>query len=262
MRWLDGVRPSAVQDHPVSRRHHLEVCREAAGYRVCEDGKDLGLSPDAETAGALVERRLHELAFGALGECTKVHAGCATWRGRRFLVVGHTRAGKTTLMTRLLVDGFSVEGDEMVLVRDGSVIAYPRRFGIRRRTLSLVPQVAALVPHLSPPTDADEPDGHQILALDPSQLGLPWRIESGPVDVVFLLHGRHAGPTSAQPCAGDVVVQTVMAQSNPGSLGRAAWVRDICAIVRRARGYLITIGDLDSAVSTVRQCIESGAAHE
>ncbi|PYM15009.1 MAG: hypothetical protein DMD81_16260 [Candidatus Rokuibacteriota bacterium] len=186
MRWLDGVRPSAVQDHPVSRRHHLDVCREAAGYRVCEDGKDLGLSPDAETAGALVERRLHELAFGALGECTKVHAGCATWRGRRFLVVGHTRAGKTTLMTRLLVDGFSVEGDEMVLVRDGSVIAYPRRFGIRRRTLSLVPQVAALVPHLSPPTDADEPDGYQILALDPSQLGLPWRIESGPVDVVFL----------------------------------------------------------------------------
>lgn len=261
MRWLDGVRTSAVQDYPVFQRHRLEVHREAAGYRVREDGADRGLIPDPDEAGALVERRLHELAFGALAGCTKIHAGCATWQGRRFLVVGKGRAGKTTLMTRLLVEGFSVEGDEMVLVRDGRVVAYPRRFGIRRRTLSLVPEVGALAPHLSAPPDSDEPDGYQILALDPSQLGLPWSIGSGPVDVLFLLDGRHAGPTRASACPDHVMAQGVMSQSNPPGTGRAAWVRDVCAVVRGASGYLLTLGDLDSAVSTVRQCLEAPAGH-
>ena len=259
VRWLDGVRPNAVQDHPVSRRHRLEVHREDGGYRVLEDGADHGLITGLEEAGALVERRLHELAFGALAEYTKIHAGCATWRGRRFLVVGHGRAGKTTLMTRLLVDGFSVEGDEMVLVRNGCVVAYPRRFGIRRRTLDLVPQVGVLAPHLSGALAANEPDGYQILALDPSQLGLPWRIGSGPAEVLLLLDGRHAGPTEARACPDHLMVRGVIAQSSPPSTGRAAWVRDVCTVVRGAASYWLTLGDLDSAVSVVRQCAEAPA---
>jgi hypothetical protein len=257
MRWLDRVRPSALQDYAISRRHRVEVRGEAGGYRVREDGEDRGLIADPDEAGALVERRLHELAFGALADCTKVHAGCATWRGRRFLVVGHGRAGKTTLMTRLLVDGFGVEGDEMVLVSDGRAVAYPRRFGIRRRTLGLVPRLGALAPHLAGAPDSDEPDGYQILALDPSQLGLSWRIGCGPVDVLFLLDGRHAAPTRALGCPAHAMVQGVMAQSNPPSGGRAAWVRDVCSLVRGAAGYRLTLGDLDSAASTVRQCLEA-----
>jgi hypothetical protein len=260
VRWLDGVRPSAVQDHPISRRYRFEVRGEAGGYRVLEDGEDHGVIAGLEHAGALVERRLHELAFRALAECTKIHAGSATWRNRRFLVVGQGRAGKTTLMTRLLVEGFSVEGDEMVLIRDGRAVAYPRRFGIRRRTLGLVPQVGALAPYSSDTPESDEPDGYQILALDPSQLGLPWRIGSGPVDMLLLLDGRHAGPTEARACPDHIMVRGVMAQSNPPSTGRAAWVRDVCTVVRGAASYLLTLGDLDSAVAIVRQCAEAPAA--
>lgn len=82
-RWLDGVGPSAAQDHPVSRRHRFQVRHEAGGYRVREDGADRALRPSPEAAAALVEQRIHELAFAALADYTKVHAGCATWRGRR-----------------------------------------------------------------------------------------------------------------------------------------------------------------------------------
>jgi hypothetical protein len=260
VRWLDGVRPSAVQDYPVSRRYRFEVRGEADGYRVIEEGEDHGVVGGLAEAGALVERRLHELAFGALADCTKIHAGCATWRNRRFLVVGQGRAGKTTLMTRLLVEGFTVEGDEMVLIRDGRAVAYPRRFGIRRRTLRLVPQVGALAPYLSDVPEPDEPDGYQILALDPSQLGLPWRIGSGPVDVLLLLEGRHAGPTLVRACPDHAMVRGVMAQSTAPSRGRAAWVRDVCMVVRGAASFLLTLGDLDSAVSVVRKCAEAPAA--
>ena len=258
-RWLDGVLPSAVQDHPVSRRHRLDVREDAGGYRVREDGEDRGVLGSPEDAAALVERRLHELAFEAVAGCTKIHAGCATWEGRRFLVVGHGRAGKTTLMTRLLVDGFAVEGDEMVLVRDGQVVAYPRRFGIRRRTLGLVPQVGALVPEIARAPIPDEPDGYQIMSLDPSQLGLSWRIGTGPVDVLLLLEGRHPEPTAARSCPDQLMVQSVMAQSEPPSTGPATWVRDVCALVRGAAKYLVILGDLDSAVAVVRQCVTAPA---
>jgi hypothetical protein len=256
VQWLDRVRSSAEQDHPVSRRHRLEVQGEAGGYRVREDGEDRGLRPDPQAAGALVEQRLHELAFDALADYTKVHAGCATWRDRRLLVVGHGRAGKSTLMARLLYEGFSVEGDEMVVVCGTRVVAYPRRFGIRRPTLELVPQLGALAPGLAGTPDPHGANGYHVLALDPAELGFPWRIRSGPVDHLFLLERRHEGPSRVDPCPSHVVIQRVMAQSTPPRGGAAAWVRDVCRIVASARCHALTLGDLDSAVAALERCLE------
>ncbi len=127
---LDRLMPSAVQDHPVTRRHSFHALGGGDRWRVSEDGCAPEIFPDVDQAVDFVNRRLHELALDALADYTKVHAGCGTWHGRRFLVVGDRGAGKTTLMTRLLFEGCGVEGDEMVLLRDGEAVAYPRRFGI------------------------------------------------------------------------------------------------------------------------------------
>jgi hypothetical protein len=256
---LDRIRTSAIQDHPVLHRHRLEVRREAEGYRVREDDGPGSVVADGEEAAALVERRLHELATEALADHTRVHAGVAVWHGRRFLVVGEPGAGKTTLMTRLLVEGCAVEGDEMVLIRDGRAVAYPRRFGIRRRTLKLVPEVGALAPELADAPGSDEPGGYHVLAFDPEQLGLTWRIGAGPIEVIFLL-ARHSGPTRLAPCTTPVVLRRLMAQSAGPRSGTAAWVRDLCTVVYGARAYELTMGDLDSAVSGVRQCLTSSPA--
>ena len=255
--WLDAVRSSAAQDYPVSRRYRIEVHRDADGFRVREDGSDRQLEPSLEGAGALVVQRIHELAFEAIADHTKVHAGSATWRGRRFLVVGAGRAGKSTLMTRLLYEGFAVEGDELVLLREGRAIAYPRRFGIRRPTLGLVPQLGALAPALAGTPEPLGASGFHVLALDPAQLGFAWHICPGPVDHVFLLDGLHEGPTRAADCATHVAMRRVMAQSTPPRRGPAAWVRDVSAAVARARCHTLALGDLDSAVAVLRQCLEA-----
>jgi hypothetical protein len=255
---LDRIRMSAIQDHPVLRRHRLHVRREADGYRVLEDDDGGSLVVDADEAGALVERRLHELAVDALADHTKLHAGTATWHGRRFLVVGGRGAGKTTLMTRLLFEGCSVEGDEMVLMRDGSAVAFPRRFGIRPRTLRLVPEVGALVPELRDAPGSDEPGGYHVLALDPDQLGLTWHIGTGPISVIFLVR-RHEGATRLTPCPTPVVLQRLMEQSVAPRGGTAAWIRDLSALVRGACAYELAIGDLDSVVAVVRQCLTHAA---
>jgi hypothetical protein len=258
--WLDRAGRSAVQDYPVSRRHRLEVRGGVDGYRVREDGRDRGVERTPAGAGAHLERRFHELAFAALADHTKVHAGSAVWRGRRFLVAGHGRAGKSTLMSRLLCGGVGVEGDEMVLLREGQAVAYPRRFGIRRPTLTLVPQLAVLAPEQARRPDPHGPDGYHVLALDPAALGLPWRIGWGPVDAVFFLERDPGQPSRVVPCPRYVMAQRLMAHSAPPSGGRAAWIRDVCATLERATCYTLQLGDLDSAVAAVQRCLEPRAA--
>ncbi len=248
--WLDTAAASATQSHPVSRRHRLEIARAEGGYRIREDGVEHHIAGTPEAAGEAVVGRLHALAFAAVADQTKVHAGCATWRGKRLLVVGPGRSGKSTLMTRLLYEGFSVHGDEMVLLKEGRATAYPRRFGIRQPTLRLVPQLAAAAPEHA---GAESTHGYHVLALDPGRLGFDWRIEPGPVDAVFFLEARHRGATALRPCPRYLMAQRMMSQSTPPNTGRRAWIRDVCEIVDHAECYTLALGDLDRAVAEIRR---------
>ena len=83
--------------------------------------------------------RMHELALAALPEFTRIHAGCATWGGRRFVAAGPPRSGKSTLMARLLYEGFHVHCDDLILLQGGEVLPYPRRFFLRRAGAALIP---------------------------------------------------------------------------------------------------------------------------
>ena len=78
---LDSLVQHASQTYPVSRCHRFEAWRMDNGYRLREDGKDLDPRPDARSAAEALFARMHELALEALPEFTKIHAGCASWRG-------------------------------------------------------------------------------------------------------------------------------------------------------------------------------------
>jgi hypothetical protein len=253
---IDGLRPSAVQDHEITRRYRLEILSERGGYRVREGNRAAEFEGELDAAVAFLDRRLHELAFDALAGFTKIHAGCGRWNECRFLVVGNKGAGKSTLMTRLLFENAcAVEGDEMVLVNDGQVVAYPRRFGIRRQTLQLIPDLSSLPINTLSDPGPDELGGFHVLALDPAQLGCAWHIRQGPAHFVFFMAARHMAPTRLTPCAPQMMAQRLLAQSAPPSGGSSQWIRDIGALVRNAATYELTIGDLDSAVACMRECI-------
>src|SRR5262245_24528703 len=219
---LDHLLQRAHQRHPVSRCHRFDVRRSADGYRIEEDGLAQGIESTPQSACYVLTSRIHALALAALPEFTKVHAGCATWQGRRLLAVGPPEAGKTTLMTRLVYEGFAVHGDELVLLRNGEALPYPRRFGVRAPTLRLIPQLAASRPGTI---------GAGSVVTDPADLGFDWVIEPAPVAAVFYLVPNHGGQTSLEPCPKHIMAQRIMSQSTSPDGGRRQWIRDVCAIL-------------------------------
>ena len=246
---LDRLVPRPTQSFPVSRRHRLEARRaEEGGYHLHENGQPRGRHPDVVATARTLFWRMHELALEALPEYTRIHAGCASWGGRRFVAAGSPGSGKSTLMARLLYEGLDVHSDELVLLRRGEALPYPRRFFLRPTTVALIPQL------VTSPGETFEWAGWEpgSLALDPSTLGLEWHIEPAPVDVVLLLELAGGGQTHLDPCPKHVMAERLMFQSSAPAGGPGEWARDVSAMLGGAQCFVLRSGNLEASVSAVK----------
>jgi hypothetical protein len=212
------------------------------GYRLGENGRDSETHTTARSAAEAVFRRMHELSLAALPEFIKIHAGCASRDGSRLLAVGPARAGKSTLITRLLYSGFDAHCDDVVLLLGRDVLPCPRRFSIRPPTLTLIPQLAGL---------ASGHDGGADIAFDPADLGFDWRVEPGPVDAVFFLQSAADGPTRLEPLPKFAMAARVMAQSNLPIGGARPWVSEICSMLDTADCYVLHWRGLEDSAAAV-----------
>ena len=244
---LDRLVQHAVQRFPVSRVHRLAVRRTDDGYHLALDDHEFDRRADAPSAADGLFWRMHDLALAALPDFTKVHAGCATWNGQRLLVVGPARAGKTTLMTRLLFEGFAVHCDDTVLLRRGEVLPFPRRFRVRSSAIPMLRQ-------LLPLTVRAMVNGG-LMAVDPTELGFAWEIDLAPVDAVFFLEPNHGGETRLESCPKHVMAQRIMGQSNMPAAGARDWVRDVVDTLDRAACHVLRSGDLEASVSAVKRAL-------
>jgi hypothetical protein len=251
---LDHFVQRASQQYPVSRWHRFEVERTTDGYRLGENGRAPDVRRDARSTAEALFYRMQDLSLDALPEFTKIHAGCADWRGQRLVAVGPGETGKTTLMTRLLYDGFAVHCDDIVLLRDGDVLPYPRRFRIRRQALPLLPQLATFAARMS--------DGEEHLLLDPLQLGFEWRIDSRPANAVFFREPIHGGMARLEECPKYSMAERIMSQSTLPGAGAGEWVKHISKLVEQAACYVVSVGNLETSVTVVKDGLSrSGTGH-
>jgi hypothetical protein len=247
---LDSQVQHASQNYPVSRYYRFEVQRMENGYRIREDAIDRPSQPDADAAAESLVARMYDLSMDALGEFTKIHGGCASLNGKRMVFSGPTRAGKTTLMTRLLYEGFAVYCDDIVLLSRGNVLPYPRRFWIRSQAVPLLPELATVAHRLRNTQDH--------LPLDPTEIGLEWHIDAAPVAAVFFLEPNHGSATELLPCPKYAMAKLIMSQSVVPSGGAQDWIRDVCAMLDKAESYVLRSGGLDPAVAAVKSVFEPG----
>ncbi len=99
-------------------------------YEIRKDGKISFTSDDLPNSIFHLQWHMHREALRDVAESIRIHAGCGELQGKRFLIIGDKGAGKTTLMVRLLFEGFRAISDELVLVRETKVMPFPRRFHI------------------------------------------------------------------------------------------------------------------------------------
>lgn len=245
---LAFIIPAAKQDLPLIGTHRYEVRRSGERYEIAEDGVGVDHERCPEFVMHWISRRTKRIALETWGDSVMVHGGLGLHRGRRFLLAGARFAGKTTLMARLLYAGAAVEGDEMVLLRDGAATAFPRPFHMREDSLALLPELAdrmADTPYL-----VDERD-RRIYGFDPAKAGFDWRIRSGPLDSIFFLEQNHGGQTRLVPMPKVEMVQQLMQQCLLPAAGQGRWVAEIAAAVERSRTFLLYNGDVRQTAAAI-----------
>ncbi len=183
-------------------------------------------------------------------ESIRIHAGCGELDGRRFLVAGDKGAGKTTLMVRLLFEGFRVIGDELVLVRDRRAIPFPRRFHIKQESMNLLPELNSLFASL--PYNMTS-YGHKMFSFTPQDAGYEWKIDEGDIHSIFYLEPNHGGQTRIEECPKYMMVNRVMPMSFLSETEDHMKINQLCNMIDRANCYILHVGDLEGAVSTIQE---------
>jgi hypothetical protein len=230
---------------------------EVVNIPVEEDSGFLRLRlPDGEmvegTAAHLLGK-LHGFIFRDVSEAAStpfVHGATVIGpTGNRVLLVGHKACGKTTLVLRLLSEGFLVEGDEHVLIRENDAVARPRTLRVKAGSLPLVPELAAAI--------ARSPfirtwDGVVIYAVNPEIAGQPWRITAGRIDQLVFLEANHGGRSVMGPVSRDQSFRGLMAGCLMPARGVAAAAARLRRLAAETAGYRLQVGDLDGAVRHLR----------
>lgn len=256
---LDYVSVSATQHYPVSRQVAYRIELTEAEYLLWEDGRVWFRDGSADRVLIELFRRVYAMVYAEMRGCPRLHAGCGEYQGRLFLAAGAKGAGKSTLMTRLLFDGFTVFGDEVVLGLGREVIALPRRFHLKSPGLNLLPEVAVMADRL-PFVMGDT--GHKIMAFDPTDAGFPWTIRRGRPEAIFFLHPNHGGATLVEPCSQVDMIQALMTQSALDEEDGVKWIRSIGALVRDAECYNLRVGDLSTAALVVGTTLKAAVPCE
>ena len=203
-----------------------------------------------EGSAGHILNRLHRLIFDDVLEsesgCPIFHGGTIinpVDRSGRIVILGPKGNGKTTLMLSLLEQGFQIEGDEHLILREREVVARPRTLRVKSGSLRLIPSLTAAV-EASP--RIENWDGVNYYSFNPKAAGLPWTISPGRLDHIVLLQANHGGRSLVHPMRPEAglaqaVKEAIFPRSAPGS----AFARMRAAMLG-VKCHCLRLGDLQS----------------
>lgn len=230
-----------------------EIAADEEGHRIIEDGVLPGY--EAPSLMDMLNRLLmlvHAKSLSRFEGTIRIHAGYGERGGRRFIVVGDKGTGKSTLMVKLLLAGFRVTGDELVVVRDGEAFPFPRRFHIKQGSVPLLPEMAGLFETL--PWN-DTTYGHKMFSFSPMDAGLEWKVDAGKIDAVFYLEPNHGGATNVEACPKLSMMEKIMPMTFLSETEDHRKIPAVCRMVDEADCYVVRNGDLHGAVEAFKELL-------
>ncbi len=221
--------------------------RESNGYVVMG-----GLKPnavDGSVAGAVRDLRyqvtLHFMA--ARPDLLWLHAAGASRAGRAVLICGRGGSGKSTLVTRLVTQGFSYLSDDVIPLdlATGAVLPFPITPTIRTDPGGpLSPEAVRALPRAE-------------VLLDPA------RIARAPVPVGLVVFPSYeAGAGTAEPCPPARAALRMLSRCFDFARHRERAVQTVCDLVSGWPAVGLRYGDADWAASEVaRAHLDATAGH-
>ncbi len=253
MALLSFVTQRAEQAVPVVERGTVTVTWTGDEFRFEGDGFAADFELSSTSVVDALYHYMHGRAVAALPDHIRIGAACGTRWGRSFLIAGPPSAGKTVLALHLLLDGFAITGDALVLLRGGEAVPLPRKFQLSEESIALLPELANIERFAR---TARNPQAQRIIGLDPQSFGKRWRISPAPVAAIFYLEPNFgAARSTLLPCAKVDMVRCLIPQCAPPVSGRRDWLSDLCATVDRADTYVIALGDLASAAAAIAKAL-------
>ena len=206
---------------------------------------------------------LHALIYSDILEgeasCPILHCGTMINPNNpagRIAVLGRKGQGKTTLMLSLLTQGFQIEGDEHLVLREHEVVARPRTFRVKTGSLNLVPDLAGVFKDLpSVPTW----DGNRIYAFNPKNISLPWTISPGTLDHVVILEANHGGRSVIHGIETEQALKRAVEQAVLPNQGKGAAFARLRAKILTAGCHCLRIGELEQTGDLIRRQIAQQA---
>jgi hypothetical protein len=245
---LSLITPRAEQHVAVVGHCTVTVDWTGDEFRIDIDGVNEDFELSVTSALETLYRTLNRRAIAALPDHIRITAAIGIHAGSAFLLVGPERAGKTTMALSLILEDIEITGDQLVLLRDGEALAFPRKFYAREESLARMPRLWL--------TDkfgdcVRNPQEGRVVALDPLEFGASWRIAPAPVSTILYIEPNFGGRSSLRPSGKLEMVRRVLPHCAPPLSGRNEWLGDLTTTIDRAETFVIEFGDLDSALAAV-----------
>lgn len=235
--------PRAEQAFPVLCSDVVTVTWADDEYRIVGGDAEDDFELDAGWAVEAVCRRLYRRAANLLPEHVfLIGCICVAVEGLNCLIIGSRRSGKSTLAVALTLRGCDVTGDDLVLLRDGETVAWPRRFLLPEESVPRLPQLSGVQKRFS--TIAALPRVAVTASTDPADLGRPWRIRSQPTKAIIYLKPKFDTHSSLRSGSMQEMLGLVIPHCAPPISGRKDWLLDVCRTIDGAATYVLELGDV------------------
>jgi len=182
---------SAVQPESPRATVSYDVRRADDGYEISRDGELADVQFDPGGVLETLYRRIFRDALDAWPNAPVLEALTGRREGERFVIVGDSLRERSQAGLALISKGVDVEGDDLAIIHDGALTAYPRPLRVCGTDVPLPPGAP---PREELPFIGGSP-GTGSWVLDLAQAGIDWKITTGRPDTVVVLQTNYGGQT-------------------------------------------------------------------
>jgi hypothetical protein len=195
--------------------------------------------------------RVNQRVIHGPGDHVVVHAAAAARDGVGVLLPAGTEAGKSTLVAGLVRAGFDYLSDEAVGVEPDTLdlVPYPKPLSLDTGSWSVLPKLRPDVDEATRPYLAEQ------WQVPPRAIRRGVRIGSVAAGVVILPRYEAGAVTRLDPVGRAEALLDVLQQTFRLAQRGSYSLEVLARLLRRARCYRLTVGDLDVACSEVTRAV-------